>query len=294
MNQYAKSSALQDLTPKPQHHPDTQHLPTLGSSGFNSINNSNTRSSRGARPSESRMKYLDGSTAQTLVSGTQQEDYALGRIENDPFADLDYLITQIVRCDEQFCEKLPDMHMDTMMVGIGVKYPEIERDMEVCVAEHGANSKPCNALFLEAVNRINPMIYDLIEQKRRAISVDPLVNYDGLQYLSPFWFTGAGDIWRRIDGRSKRTTIADCNRVKKRLDECLALPENQRTNHCFDEYASAQICVPGTNCPYLRLPMTQCMYSEHIEDYRALDHCLSTIPRFQRCQDGFVPADAAL
>lgn len=221
-------------------------------------------------------------------------DYSMGRIVDDPFADLDYLVTQIVRCDEQFCHELPEMHMDAVLVSSHLKYPEIQRDIEVCGAEHGLEAPQCHALFLEALNRVNPILYDLIEQKRRVLSPDPLINYDGLQYMSPFWFTGAGDVWRKVDGRSKRTSIANCQLVKKRLDECLALPENKRTTACVDEYAHAQICAPGIHCPYLRLPMTQCMYNDLVDDYRGIDHCLSTIPKFHRCQDGFVPLDGAL
>jgi hypothetical protein len=210
----------------------------------------------------------------------------------DPFADLDYLVTQIIRCDDQYCEGLSDMFMDTILVAIHVKYPEMQRDIEQCIDEHGLEAKPCTAMFMEAINRVNPMVYDLIEQKRRLISPDPLINYDGLQYISPFWFTGAGDIWRRIDGRSKRVNITNCNIVQKNLDECLALPQNKRNNGCFIEYSHAKMCAPGVHCPYLRLPMTQCMYNEAINDYRDLDYCFSTISKFDKCKDGFVPLDA--
>ena len=272
-----RSTSLHDIAPQHTSQPINNYIP-------------NSYGSRENRPSAQRAKYLKATPHDDVLPQNYQE----GMVNDDPFADLDYLVTQIVRCDEQFCETLPDMHMDTMLISIHIKYPEIQHDLDTCIAEHGPGAKPCMALFTEAVNRVNPMVYDLIEQKRRAISPDPLVNYDGLQYMSPFWFEGSGDIWRRVDGRSKRVSIADCHRVQRRLDDCLALPENQRTTNCFKEYAHVQMCVPGTHCPYLRFPMTQCMFSELITDYRGLDHCFSTIPRFQRCQEGFVSLDSAL
>ena len=135
---------------------------------------------------------------------------------------------------------------------------------------------------------MNPFFFKELDEKRQKQSNDPLQGYDGIKYGSPFWFEGAGDIWRRTTHKSKRVSVKDCAKVKKDSEECLADPQKPN-DYCYRLYGHALACEPGTNCPYLRFPILKCLQEAHVVDYAKVKSCVEAIPNYAACIKGFVP-----
>jgi hypothetical protein len=206
--------------------------------------------------------------------------------------DLDYVMTEIIRCDDEFCPDLRDMVTDGVELTIRWKYPEMQEEIEQCASIELHNPKDihinCQELFIEAFNRSAPIFYNTLKKKRQAISPDPLQNYDGQLYASPFWFEGSGDIWRRIFHGSKRITVSDCEQVRYLAAECLKDPEKSN-DFCFRLYGHSMICEAGCHCPYLRFPLLGCLQDSFHADFHKLRACIETIPHFRECNTGYVP-----
>lgn len=139
-----------------------------------------------------------------------------------------------------------------------------------------------------AMARVQPFVRDTVERKRQAISPDPLADYDGTQYMAPFWFEGAGDIWRRTDHGSRRYSLKSCGDVKVSSENCLTDP-TKPNDYCLRLYGHAVICEAGYNCPYLRFPMMKCIQEGHLGDYLRLKGCVESLPNYSACLRGYVP-----
>ena len=125
----------------------------------------------------------------------------------------------------------------------------------------------------------------LIERKRLTISPDPLKYYNGINYLSPFWFEGAGEIWRRVSHGSSKVSVRDCLRIRRDSEQCLQ-DSTQSEEYCFRLYAQQAICESGTHCPYLRFPLMKCLSSSQTRPQ--IDECLTNVPNFTDCKHAYV------
>jgi hypothetical protein len=147
----------------------------------------------------------------------------------------------------------------------------------------------CTNLYANAFAEHNVAVFKMIEQKRQELSPDPLENYDGTLYESPFWFSHAGDIWRRITHGSRTVNVErDCARLKKMADHCL---NDDSISHqdCLNIYSHSLACAPGSFCPYLRQPLMTCMHGSGIQDYDQMRACINQIPNYTACERGYVP-----
>lgn len=223
------------------------------------------------------------------VSSTFQQYQTENR---DPAGDLDFAITSIVNCDNEYCADLKDMLMDATFSLVQLQHPQLHADLERC-AEQGRSDDECIPIFIDSVNRVQPYLHSLIDRKRQATQPDPLQAYDGVKYGSPFWFEGAGDIWRRIAHQSKIATVKDCARVRADSEQCLADP-SKPNDYCFRLYGHALVCEPGVNCPYLRFPLMKCLQETHQTDFQRLKNCAESIPNFHPCTRGYVPQERAV
>jgi hypothetical protein len=202
--------------------------------------------------------------------------------------DIDFIASEIVRADDEFAPDLRDMYMDLSFTLIEARFPQLHQALAECGSGYNLKASPeCAAVYIEAMNRIQPFVHDVIERKRQAISPDPLQNYDGIKYMSPFWFEGAGDVWRRVDHGSRRYSIKSCADVRRNSENCLTDP-TKPNDYCFRLYGHALICEPGYNCPYLRFPLMKCIQEGHISDYARLKNCVEGLPNYAACTRGYV------
>jgi hypothetical protein len=211
--------------------------------------------------------------------------------ERNPSSDLLFIINQIVECDNRFCPELKDMYSDGLAILMQIKYPEMHRDLIRC-SQQGRTELECSPFFVEGIARVNPLFHQMVHKRRMQVQPDPLgPSYDGLLYNAPFWFEGAGDIWRRTLNGSVRVSIAECSRIKRESEQCLNDP-SKPTDYCFRLYAGAVMCEPGTNCPYMHFPLLRCAQTAPGTDFQWLNNCFKTIPNFESCTQGFVPIDS--
>lgn len=212
------------------------------------------------------------------------------QVSSSSNADLDYIISEIIHCDDTFCPDLRDLHMDGLFITMELKFPEIQRDLQQCT-EDGRPQDECTPICMEGLERANPLFQQSIDRYRQSQHTDPLQNYDGVKYGSPFWFEGAGEVWRRSAHGSRRVTVKQCEQVRKASDMCLADP-TKPNDYCFRLYGHALLCEPGMHCPYLRFPLLNCLQTSTVVDYHRLKACAQAIPNFEQCQQGFVPQNA--
>lgn len=233
---------------------------------------------------------------------------------------IDEVFTEIVRCDDQYCPHLDTMHSQALFLLLEAEMPDLHEKLLLCHeplrvepelspyipppigaptrnrSEKPLSSPPpttdqtrlpfveCRSMFLDALQKVQPILYSALDRRREAISTEPLQNYDGFDYQSPFWFEGAGDLWRRKTHGSNRITPRNCMQLKQQARLCLANPQKE-SRECFLPLASSLTCVAGLNCPDLRLPMIQCIVdsSTAVGNFQKFQDCLSNVAHFKQC-----------
>lgn len=209
--------------------------------------------------------------------------------QRNPEVDLDFAVTEIVHCDDEFCPELKELFLDALFDILEIKFPDKHKALVRC-SEQGRSDAECAPIFMDAMTYANPIAFDLIEKKRQAISPDPLQGYDGLQYGSPFWFEGAGEVWRRMAHGSRRTTVRSCEKIRTQAEQCLSDP-NKSNDYCYRLYTSSLMCVPGVHCPYTRYPFLRCLQNVGTSNYDQASECIRNVPNYDACMKGFVPPD---
>lgn len=217
--------------------------------------------------------------------------------ERDPNAnlslDLDYLLTEIVHCDYQYCPKLEDMHKEAIMLAAEMYEMPLHFDLVQCIEDQtDPESKMCIPQMKTLVRRCTPIVDNLLRKKRVSTFPDDyLQNYDGTNYPGAFWFEGAGDIWRRMTHGGRDINVESCNVISEASEKCLRDPTKPR-DYCFRLYGHSLACRPGVHCPYLRWPIMKCLEAvDDRPDFQALSKCMKQVPHFSRCEVGYVPAD---
>lgn len=208
---------------------------------------------------------------------------------SSPTADLDYIISEIVHCDDTFCPDLRDLHMDGLFMMMELKFPEIQQNLQKCTQD-GRPQDECAPICMDGLERTNPIFQQTIERYRQSQNQDPLQNYDGIKYGSPFWFEGAGEVWRRMAHGSRRTTVRSCEKIRTQAEQCLSDP-NKSNDYCYRLYTSSLMCVPGVHCPYTRYPFLRCLQNVGTSNYDQASECIRNVPNYDACMKGFVPPD---
>lgn len=211
-------------------------------------------------------------------------------------ADLNYVLDEIVACDDKHCPWIDELFPDAVMLLMAVRFPEIVRDLSRCEVAKKPQHE-CTSLFMEGLNRTNPILQDLLE-RRRGKKDDPLQGYDPMLYQEPFWFQGVGNIWRRIEHGSKKVTVKNCHYLRREVDQCFK--DGKLPGYiCERKRGEAQACEAGCYCPYLRYKIFKCLYAPTPEyqteendknpSYPEIRGCLEALPNFKPCQRGYVP-----
>lgn len=195
---------------------------------------------------------------------------------------------RILHCDNNFCPDAHDTYLDLIFLSMQELFPALSQDVTQCLEERSQSE--CTPLVIEAFNRVGPTVNKRLDQLRQEKSDDPLKNYDLTRYDTPFWFEGAGEIWRRVTHGSNRVGIRDCTKVHEQAQRCLKDP-SKTDSECFTLYGHSLMCEPGVHCPYLRFPMLRCMGDPAAPNFEALKNCVQTAPNYQRCTREFVPQD---
>jgi hypothetical protein len=198
--------------------------------------------------------------------------------------DLDFILHEIIQCDNEYCADLQSMYLDAAILTIKNYYPEKDALFVQCEKNQRPDHE-CGAIFNTNLNISQPKLASLLEKKRLTISPDPLKYYNGIHYLSPFWFEGAGEIWRRVSHGSTKVSVRDCQRIRRDSEQCYK-DGKQSPDYCFRLYSQQAICESGTHCPYLRFPLMKCLSQS--TNQREIDDCLLSVPNYYECKAGYV------
>jgi hypothetical protein len=202
--------------------------------------------------------------------------------------DLNFLLSEIVHCDEVYCYDLRDMIFEAIQLVLSHQDPKTMNKITRCTG-FDDEMEECTELYANAFAQHNPAVFQMIQLKRKELSPDPLEDYDGTLYESPFWFQYAGDVWRRITHKSKQIDIVrDCARLKRLADQCLKDDEISHKD-CLTIYSNSLACAPGAYCPYLRQPLMTCMHGSGIAEYDLMRDCINKIPNYTPCQVDYTP-----
>jgi hypothetical protein len=217
----------------------------------------------------------------------------------DDKSELDDYVTDLVRCDDEYCPDFPQLLSESIFEISRLQHPQLYTEMVRCNDELLSKLKldsnsdygdVCKEMVVKATQTALPTLDSLCDAKRFSSSPDPLYGYHGMDFPDPFWFEGAGEVWRRTSSGSVKITIDDCKKVRRVAEQCL-LDETKPNDYCFHLYQHAIMCEPGTNCPYLRLPMVRCTYLHNQVDYKSLKDCIDLLPNVEKCRQGWVPVD---
>lgn len=209
---------------------------------------------------------------------------------------LDEVVSMLVQCDDEYCPEYEYGFMEGVEQILRVKWPQLELDMIRCKDENRPDGE-CLPLMEQAMSRAGPVLVDMVNQKRMKTSPDPLVNYNGLQYLHQFWFTGVGEIWRRVSHGSRKYSVKDCKVLMGEAEKCLGNLHNLQPDdksQCLQRYAEASACESGTICPYLRIPLLVCMSRADFKgadesQYKVVQECYHDLPNYSTCKVQYVP-----
>jgi hypothetical protein len=67
-------------------------------------------------------------------------------------AHLDYISSEIVHCDDEFCPDLKDMVMDALLCAAEVKEPQLYNELINCQTQHGVNDSRCDNAFVNGMS----------------------------------------------------------------------------------------------------------------------------------------------
>ena len=62
---------------------------------------------------------------------------------------LDYVTTEIVHCDDEFCPDLKDMMMDALLIAAEIKEPKLEAELRQCQTSYSQSDPRCDRLFMQ-------------------------------------------------------------------------------------------------------------------------------------------------
>lgn len=64
---------------------------------------------------------------------------------------LDYITTEIVHCDDEFCPDLKDMMMDALLIASEIKEPKLEAELRQCQTTYSQTDPRCDRLFMQCM-----------------------------------------------------------------------------------------------------------------------------------------------
>jgi hypothetical protein len=253
---------------------------------------------------EARQKYIDSldqkhEVIQFIESELDKEEPLLLPEPYTPL-ELDQLhsnykdtISNIANCSQTFCPGLQQHFDRSLRLALEIDSPEHMYKYRKCRFDRILtlmNPNTCQEALNNVIDDISPRVIKSIEKETMLLTGEKLDDYIGLSYDAPFWFTGAGDVWRRFQHNS--TLIQDkqnpCEMLKTSTAKCLA-DKNKTEDDCYFEYTQSTICDPGIHCRYLRVPMVNCLAANPFTNYNGVTQCLEMLPNFQTCQVEFTP-----
>lgn len=210
-------------------------------------------------------------------------------LQPEPLDEFDSAMLDIVRCDDMFCPNLDQLYQRAIYVTAQRFDQPLLDGFHECVmtSTHDVERHQCRQQFLNIFSKYNEDMALRIDELRQMYSDDPLSGGNPLEYESPFWFEGAGDVWRRYDHRTPKSGVHNCQKVIQQAEQCLndATKPNEL---CYRLYSHALICAPGMFCSSLRMPLLKCVQECHAIDYDRIKSCVRAIPNYIPCHTKYV------
>jgi hypothetical protein len=205
---------------------------------------------------------------------------------HEPEPTLEELVEFIVQCDDTFCPELASAYGALTDVIMQERFSTHMASFNSCVNKKGETHPDCQLIFRGGIQRASSIISGLLNHQRMKASSDPLINYQGNNYLHPWWFTGVGEIWRRTANGSRHTTVRNCQLLMRNSEQCFGDKEKVKDGTCFRLYSEAFGCEAGTNCSFLQKSILACVNRPDLairSDYEEMQLCMKDIPSFSEC-----------
>jgi hypothetical protein len=215
---------------------------------------------------------------------TLEEKKILAQKQMEKFSeDTQNCFSALLSCDDKYCSNYREVYDHTQLsLWEDVHKESYDKWHECCAT--GQERGVCQRIFDFGEKKTIAVLEEVLKNQR-LIHPNPLVDYDGLVYQSPFWFEGAGEVWRKTDHSSKRLGLTVCKKLRKDVEQCLLdRHEEGSTDFCYRQFQHSLICEPGLNCPYLRFPMMQCFRKIQGIDYVRFRACVKLVPNYASCK----------
>eukprot|EP00461_Guttulinopsis_vulgaris_P001083 UN01083 len=194
----------------------------------------------------------------------------------------DYLCGEMIQCDEAYCPNLVDAYSDAIGLALSLRYEDVLKEVEQCAEKYGQDAEECDQLNETAAGYAIPIVDDKLEQLRREKYDKPLQQYHPMMYQSPFWFEGAGNLWRRWDHKG-----VEKDQLQSELEELENYAATATDREYTLLYPHARMARAGLNCFELRPDLLQCLAD--VMNHEATKKCFDAIPNIQQCSTGFNP-----
>lgn len=216
----------------------------------------------------------------------QQNEYTYLTTQDQVDQFYNRLIDDMSHCRDAYCPNLDEVYTNCIMMALQQHHPQIHREVDQCAALHGVGSQECERVNEHAMDLAVPIVDAALEAKFATLPGPRLEDYHPMEYLSPFWFEGAGQLWRRWTHQG--LTREELYEQLVALEE-MAESDETSAHHKLLLYPHAKMARAGLNCTALKPSLMMClMYAGDIE---AMGECFGKIPNIAECssKDYFEP-----
>lgn len=211
-------------------------------------------------------------------------------------------IEEIAHCTTTFCPDQKLLYDRAIRISMELDSPEHIYYYRKCRFDRILALKDpedCQSAIYPIIEQLMPRVLKSIEKTTMLQTGERLENYIGFNYNAPFWFYGAGDIWRRsLHNSSLLRKEMDkhgdaCHSLHEALNQCVE-DGTKTDDDCYYLYTQSKSCNAGLNCRYLRLPLLNCLNANQFTNYEGVTACVEMLPNYATCQDHYTPPPASI
>jgi hypothetical protein len=137
--------------------------------------------------------------------------------------EIDNLAKSVVECDSTHCPDVQQRVSSGVQKTFQWKFPKKALEFSRCQKEAG-DAHECRALLAKGLNASAPYFFDKCDAIRKETQENPMLGYNPIQYKSPFWFEGMGDLWRHSTYDAPKTNANACKLTEDAARTCATDP----------------------------------------------------------------------
>lgn len=188
------------------------------------------------------------------------------------------LITEMSHCRDKYCPNVAETYTNAITTALQMNHPDLHRQVDQCAATHGYDAEACAAINTHATDVAIPIVDAALEEEYLKLPPPALHDYHPLEYLSPFWFEGAGRLWRMWGhgGMTREELERDVVALEAAVDKM----EGQARDLL---YPHARMARAGLNCTVLKPALLGCLV--YAGNMGLMGSCFDKIPMITQCAD---------